>query len=91
MGLMLFNVYRLFAWAPDQLRGVRPKHERVVIIRNLFDSTTFEQDVALISEYKQDLREEADKFGAVTKLTIFDVIIHISTSFTPAEKKLGNS
>ena len=28
---------RLFAWVPDKMRGERGKHEKVVVIKNMFD------------------------------------------------------
>ncbi|XP_066991780.2 17S U2 SnRNP complex component HTATSF1 isoform X2 [Anabrus simplex] len=63
---------KLFDWRPDKLRGERSKHERVVIIKNLFDPKIFDNDVALILEYQQDLREECSKCGDVRKVVIYD-------------------
>jgi len=55
------------------LRGTRSRHERVVIVKNLFDSTTFDKDVSLLLEYQQDLREECSKCGDVKQVVIYDV------------------
>lgn len=68
------NIFcRLFAWQPDKLRGERPKNERVVVLKNLFDPTLFDQNLSLILEYRQDLQEECAKCGAVKKVVIYDV------------------
>ncbi|KAK7866416.1 hypothetical protein R5R35_008943 [Gryllus longicercus] len=63
---------KLLDWRPDKLRGERSKHERVVIVKNLFDPAIFEKEVALILEYQQDLREECSKCGDVKKVIIYD-------------------
>lgn len=34
--------FRLLDWRPDKLRGERFRHERVVIIKNMFDPKQFE-------------------------------------------------
>ncbi|XP_054262293.1 HIV Tat-specific factor 1 homolog [Macrosteles quadrilineatus] len=63
---------KLFAWMPDKLRGERAKHEKIVIVKNLFEPEMFDRDVKLILEYQQDLREECLKCGAVKKVVVFD-------------------
>ncbi|KAK9503318.1 hypothetical protein O3M35_011917 [Rhynocoris fuscipes] len=63
---------KLFDWRPDKLRGERAKHERIVIIKNLFDPSIFDNDVGLILEYQQDIRDECIKCGDVRKVTIYD-------------------
>lgn len=63
---------KLFDWRPDKLRGERSKHEKTVIIKNLFDPSVFDTDVGLILEFQQDLREEASKCGTVRKVIIYD-------------------
>nr|CAH7724030.1 unnamed protein product [Callosobruchus chinensis] len=63
---------KLFDWRPEKKLGERSKHERVVIIRNLFDPSIFDTDVGLILEFQQDLRDECSKHGKVNKVTIFD-------------------
>lgn len=55
------------------MRGERAKHEKCVVIKNLFDSSTFEEKVELILEYQNDLREECSKCGVVRKVVIYDV------------------
>lgn len=64
---------KLLDWRPDKLRGEREKHERTVVIKNLFDPVIFDENVELILEYTEDIRSEAQKCGAVRKVyyTIF--------------------
>lgn len=63
---------KLFDWRPEKKEGERSKHEKVVIIKNLFDPSIFDKDVSLILEFQQDLREEAGKIGEVRKVTLYD-------------------
>ncbi|KAK7590256.1 hypothetical protein V9T40_001869 [Parthenolecanium corni] len=63
---------KLFAWQPDKLRGERPKNERVVVLKNLFDPKLFDQNLSLILEYRQDLQEECAKCGALKKVVVYD-------------------
>ena len=65
---------KLFDWRPDKLTGERQKHEKVIVIRNMFDPAIFESDPKLILEYRSDLREECEaKCGAVRKVDIYDL------------------
>lgn len=68
---------RLFDWRPDKMRGERGKHENVVIVKNLFEKETFDNDVSLLLEYQKDLREECSKCGVVKKVIVYDVSIII--------------
>lgn len=63
---------KLFDWRPEKFVGERSKHERVVIIKNLFHPSDFDKDVQLILDYQQDLREECSKAGEVRKVVIYD-------------------
>lgn len=63
---------KLFDWRPEKKEGERSKHEKVVIIKNLFDPSIFDKDVSLILEFQQDLREEAGKIGEVRKVILYD-------------------
>jgi len=58
---------KLFDWRPDKMRGERGKHENVVIVKNLFEKEIFDNDVSLLLEYQNDLREECSKCGVVKK------------------------
>lgn len=63
---------KLLDWRPEQMRGERSKHERIVIIKNLFTPELFDSEVHLIIDYQKDLREECGKCGTVRKVVIFD-------------------
>lgn len=63
---------KLLDWRPEKAIGERSKHERVVIIKNLFEPSMFDKDVGLILEFQQDLREECSKCGEVRKVIIYD-------------------
>jgi len=65
---------KLFDWRPDKLVGERPKQEKVVVIKNMFDPKMFEADPKLILEYRSDLRDECEqKCGPVRKVEIYDL------------------
>lgn len=63
---------KLFDWRPDKIVGGRGKHENVVIVKNLFEKETFDNDVSLLLEYQRDLREECSKCGVVKKVIVYD-------------------
>ncbi|KAK6641512.1 hypothetical protein RUM44_013224 [Polyplax serrata] len=63
---------KLFEWKPEKLRGEREKHEKTVIIKNLFEPSIFDSHMELILEYTQDLREECSKCGVIRKLILHD-------------------
>ncbi|KAJ8919756.1 hypothetical protein NQ315_006285 [Exocentrus adspersus] len=63
---------KLFDWRPEKQISERSKHERVVIIKNLFDPSVFDTDVSLILEFQQDLRDECSKLGQVRKVILYD-------------------
>ncbi|XP_023241798.1 HIV Tat-specific factor 1 homolog [Centruroides sculpturatus] len=66
------KIEKLFDWRPEKLRGMRGKHENVVIIYNMFDPIEFERDPSLIMEYQKDVREECSKCGEVKKVVVYD-------------------
>ncbi|XP_044078186.1 HIV Tat-specific factor 1 [Siniperca chuatsi] len=59
-------------WRPEKLGEVRKRHEKVVIIRNMFHPSDFEEDPLVLNEYRDDLRTECEKFGEVKKVILFD-------------------
>lgn len=63
---------KLFDWRPEKFVGERAKHEKVVIVRNLFEPSIFDTDVGLILEFQEDLRGEGSKIGEVRKVIIYD-------------------
>ncbi|KAK0147198.1 HIV Tat-specific factor 1 [Merluccius polli] len=60
-------------WRPEKKGEVRKRHEKVVIIQNMFHPSDFEEDPLVLNEYRDDLRIECEKFGQVKKVIIFDV------------------
>lgn len=62
---------KLLDWRPDKMRGEREKHERVVIIKNLFEPAIFDNHVDLIIDYQNNLREECSKCGTVKKVVVY--------------------
>lgn len=63
---------KLFDWRPEKVQSERAKHERVVIVTNLFEPALFDSEVSLILEFQEDLREECSKLGQVRKVMIYD-------------------
>lgn len=59
-------------WRPEKQGEVRKRHEKVVIIRNMFHPRDFEEDPLVLNEYREDLRSECEKFGEVKKVIIYD-------------------
>ncbi|XP_037604027.1 HIV Tat-specific factor 1 [Sebastes umbrosus] len=59
-------------WRPEKQGDVRKRHEKVVIIRNMFHPSDFEEDPLELNEYREDLRTECEKFGEVKKVILFD-------------------
>lgn len=62
---------KLLAWHPDKMRGERGKHERVVIIKNLFEPSIFDNQVDLIIDYQNNVRDECVKCGTVKKVVVY--------------------
>jgi len=63
---------KALAWEPDQLRGERPKRDKVIVISNLFDPKDFDRKPELILECSSTLRETCSKFGNVRKVVVYD-------------------
>ncbi|XP_042830598.1 HIV Tat-specific factor 1 [Panthera tigris] len=60
-------------WRPERTAGPsRMRHERVVIIKNMFHPMDFEDDPLVLNEIREDLRVECAKFGQIRKLLLFD-------------------
>ncbi|CAL1573167.1 unnamed protein product [Knipowitschia caucasica] len=63
---------KMLDWRPEKQGDVRKRHEKVLIIRNMFHPSDFEEDPLVLNEYREDLRTECEKFGEVKKVIIFD-------------------
>ncbi|KAF3705678.1 HIV Tat-specific factor 1 [Channa argus] len=59
-------------WRPERQGEIRKRNEKVVIIRNMFHPSDFEEDPLVLNEYREDLRTECEKFGEVKKVILFD-------------------
>ncbi|XP_067289603.1 HIV Tat-specific factor 1 [Pseudorasbora parva] len=59
-------------WRPEKAKDARKRHEKVLIIQNMFHPSDFEEDPLVLNEYRDDLRTECEKFGQVKKVIIFD-------------------
>ncbi|KAJ0061613.1 hypothetical protein NL108_005774, partial [Boleophthalmus pectinirostris] len=69
---VFWGVCRQLDWRPEKQGEARKRHEKVVIIRNMFHPSDFEEDPLVLNEYREDLRTECEKFGEVKKVIIFD-------------------
>ncbi|XP_052239188.1 HIV Tat-specific factor 1-like [Dreissena polymorpha] len=63
---------KLFDWRPDKPRGAREKHEKVVILKNVFDPSQFEDDPVKIQTLKSNIQTECGKYGDVKKVVVYD-------------------
>ncbi|XP_013421512.1 HIV Tat-specific factor 1 homolog isoform X1 [Lingula anatina] len=63
---------KMFDWRPDKPLGTRGKHEKVVVIKHMFDPKEFETDPSLINDIRDDIRTEASKYGEVRKVIVYD-------------------
>jgi len=63
---------KLFAWIPDKIKGERAKHEKVIVIKNMFDVEDLDTDPGLILDYSNRIRTQGGKFGTVTKVCLYD-------------------
>ncbi|KAM4695704.1 17S U2 SnRNP complex component HTATSF1 [Rhinophrynus dorsalis] len=60
-------------WRPEKKDSeLRKRFERVIIIKNMFHPSDFEEDPLVLNEIREDLRTECEKFGQVKKVLIFD-------------------
>uniref|UniRef100_A0A4W3GVA5 17S U2 SnRNP complex component HTATSF1 n=1 Tax=Callorhinchus milii TaxID=7868 RepID=A0A4W3GVA5_CALMI len=60
-------------WKPEKKLGeIRLRHQRVVVIKNMFHPKEIEEDALVLNEIREDLRVECEKFGQVKKVLIFD-------------------
>merc|ERR1711972_445379 len=63
---------RLFAWIPEKLKGQRSKHEKVVVLKNMFDPEEIANKPERLLEISEELREECGKCGSVKKVVVHD-------------------
>ncbi|XP_076820008.1 17S U2 SnRNP complex component HTATSF1-like [Clavelina lepadiformis] len=63
---------KLLDWKLARSEEAVSKTERVVIFKNMFDTNEFEEDPVQITEIRDDIRKECEKFGPVKKVIVFD-------------------
>ncbi|KAL5265001.1 hypothetical protein ACHWQZ_G005937 [Mnemiopsis leidyi] len=51
---------------------LRPKHAKIVIMKHCFDPKEFLEDACMITEIRDDIRQECEKIGPVKKVLLFD-------------------
>ena len=63
---------KMLDWKLNRKEEAVSKSDRVVILKNMFDVNEFEEDPVAITEIKEDLKVECEKFGIVKKVIVFD-------------------
>lgn len=63
---------RMFEWIPEKLKGERSKHEKTIVIKNMFTVEELDRDPGLILDYSNNIRSQCSKFGTVAKVTLYD-------------------
>lgn len=49
-----------------------PRFDKVVVLYHMFTLAEIDEDPNVVNEIQEDIREEAEKLGKVTNITIFD-------------------
>lgn len=99
---MLTLTRRLAEWSDDDQEAVKEtyapktnKYAKFVIVKHAFTLEQIEKDVGDIIEIKQDMREEAEEFGKVTNVVLYDEepegIIGIRFAEKEAAEKFANA
>uniref|UniRef100_H2Y5S5 RRM domain-containing protein n=1 Tax=Ciona savignyi TaxID=51511 RepID=H2Y5S5_CIOSA len=63
---------KMLDWKLARSEDPLSKTDRVVILKRMFEVKEFEEEPILITEIKEDLRRECEKFGPVKKVIVFD-------------------
>jgi len=63
---------KLFAWIPDKVKGERAKHEKVIVIKNMFEVKDLDDDPGLILDFSNKIRLQCSKIGSVSKVCLYD-------------------
>ncbi|CAF0751570.1 unnamed protein product [Didymodactylos carnosus] len=65
------QIDKLLDWEerPDVVRG---KHERIIVMRNMFDLEQFKNDPTYIIQLRSNIRQSCEQYGEVKKIYIFD-------------------
>lgn len=76
--LLITRSSRLADWSSDEDRDpsalpqTNPRFDKVVILKHMFTLAELEDDPAAAMDIREDIREEAEKLGAVANVTLFD-------------------
>lgn len=58
---------------PEDAANVANKNGRVVVLKHMFTLKQLEDDVSLLLDLKEDVREECASLGEVTNVVLYDV------------------
>ncbi|KAK9769363.1 putative RRM domain-containing protein [Seiridium cardinale] len=68
---------KLADWDDDEPYGAQletsQRKDKVVVLRHMFTLQELEEDPAALLDIKDDIREECEKLGAVTSVTLYDL------------------
>lgn len=53
-------------------RDTRKKQDRIVVFKNVFDAEAFEKNPVLVTDIRDDIKRECEKYGEVRKVIVFD-------------------
>ena len=79
---------KLFEWRPDKPRFARARHEKTVIVKNVFSLEEVDKNLLLVSELEEDLTSECAKYGQVKKVKVYERNPEgvVSVTFSEAEE-----
>ncbi|KAL4232710.1 HIV Tat-specific factor 1 [Mactra antiquata] len=79
---------KLFDWRPDKPRGARARNEKVVVLKNVFDAKSFEEDPLQINVTRDAIKMECTKYGEVKKVIVYDCHVDgvVTVHFGEAEE-----
>jgi HIV Tat-specific factor 1 len=66
---------KLADWDDDEPFGAQPeaRRDKTVILRHMFTLKELEDDPGAIQDIEEDIREECEKLGALTKVILYDL------------------
>lgn len=53
-------------------RDSRNKQDRIIVFKNVFNTDDFQRNPVLITDLRDDIKKECEKFGEVRKVMVFD-------------------
>ncbi|OMH83760.1 Splicing factor U2AF-associated protein 2 [Zancudomyces culisetae] len=58
----------------DEISVVSEKYQRIVVLKGMFTQQEIKDDVTLLIDLKEDIREECEKVGEVTSIKILELL-----------------